>query len=168
MNMDYKHPLAVVGLALLLAAPRDAAAGCSVSSPGMAFGMYQPLTFAGKLTSAAVISNTAISVACTDIVTGGSYTIALGPSSAGSGDRINTRYLANSNGGDPMAYNIYREAALLTIWGDGSVGHLLGGDIPVGASNRSHTVYGMVPPGQRTLRAGNFSDSMVITLNYIP
>lgn len=167
--MNYKHHLAIVGVLLLLAAaPREAAAGCSVSSPGMAFGMYQPLTFAGKLTSAAVISNTAISVACTNIVTGGSYTIALGPSSTGSGDRINTRYLANFNGGDPMAYNIYREAALLTIWGDGSVGNLLAGDIPVGASNQSHTVYGMVPPGQRTLKAGNFSDAMVITLNYIP
>lgn len=166
--MNDRHPLAMLGLVLLLAAPLEAAAGCSISSPGMAFGIYQPLTFAGKLTSTAVTSNVAISVACSNIVTGGSYTISLGPSSVGSGDRINTRYMANSNGGDPMAYNIYRDAALLTVWGDGSMGQLLGGDIPVGSSNRSHTVYGRVLPGQNTLRAGSFSDALVMTLNYIP
>lgn len=167
--MNDRNRCALIGVVLLFAAaPLEAEAGCSVSSPGMAFGIYQPLTFAGKLTSSSVTSNVAISVVCNNIVTGGSYTISLGPSSVGGGDRINTKYLTNSNGGDPMAYNIYREAGLLTVWGDGSVGQPLVGDIPVGATNRSHTVYGRVMPGQRTLKAGSFSDALVITLNYVP
>ena len=41
---------------LAMAAGQARAGGCTVSSPGLAFGAYQPLTFAGKLASAAVTS----------------------------------------------------------------------------------------------------------------
>jgi spore coat protein U-like protein len=156
-------------LLLLLATAGPALAGsCTVSSTGLAFGAYQPLTFAGKLTSSDRTSNASISVVCTGITSGGSYSIALGPSTTGSGDSISTRYLSNSLGGDNMVFNIYTNASYSTVWGNGTMGSLIGGSIPVGDSNQSQPVYGKIPAGQNTLRAGSFSDSLTMTLTYNP
>lgn len=153
---------------LIACATGEAAAGCSVSTTGMSFGLYQPLTFAGKLTSQPVTSNTTLRLSCRGIVTGGGYTIGLGPSSAGSGDRINTRYLANASGGEPIAFNIYQDPNHLTLWGDGVTGAVLSGTILAGDSNPEHVVYGTIPSGQNSLRAGSYSDTLVVTLTYMP
>lgn len=158
----------LLACALGAAAPARAA-GCTVSSSGLAFGSYQPLTFAGKLNSAAATSDARVNVACTGIVAGGAYTIALGPSLAGAGDRIGTRYLTNPVGGPGMAFNVYLDPTFSTVWGDGiSAGATLGGSIAPGDSNQSHTVYGRVPPGQNTLEPGDFSGALTITISYTP
>jgi spore coat protein U-like protein len=161
-----------MAIALLLAlvfAAQARAAGCTVSSSGLAFGAYQPLTFPGKLTSVAVTSNATISVVCTGMVSASTYTIALGPSIVGSGDRISTRFLANTNGGDHMVFNVYREASYSTIWGDGiTAGSVLGGTLPTGDSNQSHAVYGRIAAAQNKLMAGSFSGSLTMTLTYSP
>lgn len=157
------------GLGLWAATGSVQAGSCTVSSSGLAFGAYQPLTFAGKLTSVDKTSTATVSVVCTGIVTGGSYTISLGAGSYGAGDRISTRYLNNTpNGGDYMAFNVFTEASYTTVWGNGSIGALLNGSIPTGGSNTSHTVYGKIPAGQNTLKAGSFSDSTIMTLTYNP
>lgn len=157
-------------LLLTLAAVGQAhAAGCTVSSSGLAFGAYQPLTFPGKLTSATVTSNASVSVVCAGIVNGGTYTIALGPSTMGGGNRISMRYLANANGGDYMAFNVYRDASYSTIWGDGvTAGNVLSGTLPSGDSNQSYTVYGRIAAGQNMLKAGSFSGPLTMTLTYNP
>lgn len=142
------------------------AGSCTVSSPGLAFGIYQPLTFTGKLLSADKTSDASVSVACSGLAEGGSYSIALGPGTAG--NSIIPRYLANSNGGDPMAYNVYRDAAYTSVWGDGFTGSLITGSLPVGDSSQSHTVFGRIPAGQNTLKAGSFSGALTITLTYNP
>ena len=144
------------------------AGSCAVSSSGLAFGAYQPLTFAGKLTSAAVTSNASVSVVCIGIATVGSYSIALGPSTAGTGDRISTRFLVNSSGGGNMAFNIYTSPSYTTVWGDGRVGSQIGGSIATGVSNQSLAVYGKIPAGQNTLGAGSYSVSLTMTLTYNP
>ena len=110
----------VTALLLVLITARPVHAGCTVSSSGLAFGTYQSLTFAGKLSSADVSSAGIVSVVCSGIATGGDYTIALGPSMAGSGDRISTRYLANPNGGELMMFNLYTDYNRSTVWGDGT------------------------------------------------
>lgn len=146
-----------------------AAGACTVSSTGLAFGRYQPVTMAGKLTSDAITSDATVSVVCTAIAVGGSYTVSLGAGSYGPGDRISVRYLNNSvNGGDPMAYNVYTGASYVTVWGNGSIGSLITGSIPTGDSNQSHTVYGKVPASQTTLKAGSYGDSMTMTITYNP
>lgn len=144
------------------------AAGCSVSSTGLAFGPYQPLNLPGRPPSPALTSNASISVGCTGIVGGGSYTLSLGPSTAGPGDRISTRYLANPSGGGDMAFNVYTNASYSTIWGDGITGGVVGGSIPAGDSNQMIAVYGRIPAGQNTLRTGSFSGTMTVTLTYSP
>jgi spore coat protein U-like protein len=159
----------LLGCALLFQADGASAAGCAIGSSGLAFGAYQPLTFPGKLTSAAQTSNATISVTCTGIVTGGQYTITLGPSLAGAGDRIGTRAMANTAGGPDMSFNVYLDPAFTAIWGDGlTAGTALGGTIPPGDSNQSHTVYGRIPGGQDTLWAGQFSGTLTMTITYNP
>lgn len=142
------------------------AGGCTVSSSGLAFGAYQPLTFAGKLTSIDRTSDATVSVVCTGIVTGGDFTLSLGPSSVG--NSMNPRLMSNPQGGTNMQFNIYREASYLTVWGDGSGGSLIAGTIPTGSSSQSFTVYGKVPAGQSTLRVGSYSASLVMTVTYDP
>ena len=162
-------PRPLLWLLLLLAAAGPAQAGsCSVSSSGLVFGAYQPLTFAGKLASSAVTSNAIISVVCTGISSASAYSIALGPSATGSGDRTSTRYLVNSLGGGDMVFNLYTDASYSTVWGNGTTGGLVGGSIPAGDSNQSQPVYGRIPAGQNTLRAGSYSGSLTMTLTYNP
>ena len=158
----------VTALLLVLVTARPVHACCAVSSSGLAFGTYQSLTFAGKLSSADVSSAGIVSVVCSGIATGGDYTIALGPSMAGSGDRISTRYLANPNGGELMMFNVYTDYNRSTVWGDGTTGAVLSGSIAAGASNQSQAVYGKIPAGQYRLRAGGFSSALTMTVTYNP
>jgi spore coat protein U-like protein len=164
-----KTSIAALPLLLGLLAGRAEAGACNVSSSGLAFGAYQPLTFPGKLASSAATSDARVDIACTGIVGGGSYTVGLGPSSAGGGDRISVRYLAGSAGGDDMAFNVYLDPAHTQVWGDGIVaGSLMSGTIAPGDSNQSQTVYGRVPAGQNTLRAGSYSGWLTMTISYNP
>lgn len=142
------------------------AGSCTVSSSGLAFGNYQPVTFNGKLLSADRTSDTTVSLVCTGITVGGSYSISLGPSLVGGS--TNPRYLANSNGGPSMAFNVYRDAAYSSIWGDGMTGAQLTGTIPLGDSSQSQTVFGRVAAGQSTLKPGNFSGTLSMTVTYNP
>ena len=146
-------------------------ATCTVSSTGMAFGTYQPLAFAGKLISADITSNADVRVTCSGLLATGSYTISVGPSMYGTGNLISTRYLKNTtSGGAYMAYNIFTESAYTTIWGNGSTGSMVTGTsaLILGTSTTNHVVYGKVPAGQSTLKAGNFSDALTMTLTYNP
>lgn len=149
----------------------QAGAVCTVSSSGVSFGAYQPLTFPGKLTSTDALSTGTVSINCSAVVTVGSYTLALGPSVAGTGDRISTRFLANSNGGADMAFNLYTDANRSVVWGNGTTGSVFSGILPIiGAISQIQnvTVYGKIPANQNTLRAGSFSGSMTMTLTYNP
>ncbi|MDB5907735.1 MAG: Spore coat domain protein [Massilia sp.] len=163
------HCRVILALGCLAAADGARAAGaCSISSTGLAFGSYQPLTFAGKLLSSDKTSWATISVVCTAIAVGGAYTISLGPGNYGAGNRITNRYLNNTNGGDYMLFNVYTDGAYTIVWGGAGAGSTLNGSILAGSTNQSLTVYGKVPGGQHTLKAGSYSDSMVMTITYVP
>jgi len=154
------HPAAIALLAWSMAG--YAHAGCTSSSSGMAFGAYTTLV------SADVISAAQIDVVCQGMPDGSSYTLALGPSADGGGDRISTRYLANTRGGDLMVFNLFTDANRTVVWGDGVTGALIHGNLNAGGSPSSMVVYGKIPAGQRTLRAGSFHGSMTVTLTYNP
>ena len=174
MELNFKSGMRCIARAVLvlgvtaIAAIVQAAGSCSVSSGGMVFGTYQPITFAGKLNSVAASSTATVSLVCTGI-TIGSYTIGLGPSFDGPGDRMSVRYLHNSTGVDGLvAFNAFIDPGYSLIWGDGIRGVLLRGVMPPGGSNRTHTVYGRVPEGQTLLKAGTYSSAMTITISYDP
>jgi len=154
----------------LCAMSTPAQAACSVSSTGIAFGAYQPLTFAGKLTSADVLTTGTVSVVCNNIVTFGSFTIALGPSTVSDkGSTTIPRYLANNKGGESMKFNIYIDAGRSTVWTD-MTGQMLAGTVPitVGSVTQDLPIYGKIPGGQNTLKAGSFSGVLTMTMTYSP
>ncbi|MBC5767661.1 Csu type fimbrial protein [Ramlibacter albus] len=164
--MVWVPALRTAALAAALSMAGSAFAGaCSVSSTGLAFGAYQPLTLPGKVVSAAATSNATVQVTCTGITTGGSYSIALGPSTGGT---IVPRYLDNAAGGPAMSFNLYVDPSYSTVWGDGSTGTALTGSIPTGSSSQAHAIYGRIPAGQGTVRVGSFTGSMTMTLTYNP
>ena len=158
------------GLALVLSALAGTAlaGACTLSSSALVFGAYQPLTLPGKLLSVDQSSMATVSMVCNGITVAGSYRIALGAGNHGPGNRIHARYLHNAAGGSDMAYNVYLDAGNQAVWGNGVTGTLLGGSIPAGTSNQQHTVFGRIPAGQNSLRAGSFSDVLVITVSYQP
>lgn len=161
------RPRTVAWAAALAFTGAAAAAGsCTVSTTGLAFGAYQPLTFAGKRVSADVTSDATVSVVCTAITTGGSYSITLGPSPQG--NSIVPRYLARAGGGPGMAFNVYLDAGFLSVWGDGFTGAAITGTLPAGDSTRQYVVFGRVPAGQNALMVGNYSASMTMTITYNP
>ena len=174
MKLNFKSGMCGIAKAAMvlgvtaIAGTAQAAGSCSVSSGGMVFGTYQPITFAGKLNSVAASSTATVSLVCTGI-TIGSYIIGLGPSLDGPGDRMSVRYLNNSTGVDGLAaFNAFIDPGYSFIWGDGIRGTPLRGVIPPGDSNQTHTVYGRVPNGQTLLKAGTYASSMSITISYDP
>lgn len=168
-RMNGRARLAVVSLLSIAAAACSSTAlagSCSVSSTGMAFGAYEPLTFAGKLLSADRTSMATVSLACTAIGAGGSYSIALGPSPQD--NATFPRYLSHDAGGPSMAFNIYLDAGYSVVWADAFTGSVLSGSIPAGDSSRNHTVFGRVPGGQNQLRAGSYSTTLTMTVTFNP
>lgn len=156
------HVLPAAALLLTLAAAGQAHAACTASSSGLAFGSYQPLTFAGKFTSKNLTSTATVTVTCDRLSGALGYTLKLGPSPAGGS--ISPRYMSNSRGGDNMAFNLYTDTNYLSVWGDDSSGNT----ITHGALNGTfaHTVYGKIPANQNTLKAGDFTTTLIITLTY--
>ena len=164
---------AIAGMALFaLVAADQAHAGCTLSVSDMAFGAYQPLIFAGgNLVSSDVRSTATVTIVCSGVVTGGAYTLSLGPSVTR--NSTSPRYMANSNGGADMAFNLYATPDYSTsVWGDGATGAQLTGAIPTGNSTSlslaPQTVYGKIPGGQNMLKAGSFSGSATVALSYNP
>jgi spore coat protein U-like protein len=164
-----RQRVVALGVGLWAASTPVLGGSCAVGSTGLAFGSYQPLTFAGKMSSTDKTSTATVSVLCTGIDVGGSYTISLGAGTYGPGNRISTRYLYNTtSSGDYMAFNAYTEGSYNTVWGNETAGSVLSGNIPTGSSSQTHTVYGKVPAGQNTLKPGSFADSLVMTITYVP
>lgn len=157
---------AAAAFAVSSAASLAMAGGCSLTTSGLAFGSYQTLAFPGQANSADSISDGSISMVCSGIVTGGTYTLALGSSPVG--NSMSPRLMANSQGGPYMQFNVYLDPGFSMIWGDGATGSMFSGVIAPGDSSRTFTAYGKAPGGQGNLRVGTYSTSLVVTLSYNP
>lgn len=124
---------------------------CYVSASSINFGS------AGLLSSNIDTTGT-VSVQCTNTTP---YKIALSYGT-GSGAGIGgARYLSKT--GAQFAYNLYKDAARSVIWGD-SLG-VNTNDATGTGINQNFTVYGRVP-AQATPGAGNYADSITVTVNY--
>lgn len=147
----------VVGLLLLahLLMVSDAtAASCTVSSSGVNFGSFSPLTLA------TIDSTGSITVNCTDV---SSYSAAL---STGNGTYSQRRMVS---GGNYLSYNLYRDAAHQQVWGDGisSSSYTVILTNPTNGHNNVHTVYGRIPLSiQRAAHVGIYSDTITVTVSY--
>ncbi|HXB20076.1 MAG TPA: spore coat U domain-containing protein [Candidatus Solibacter sp.] len=131
---------------------------CSVSSTGTAFGAFDTLSGGNK----DVVGT--ISVTCSgNVGDAANYVIAL---SLGGGSFASRSMQA---GGSQLSYNLYSDGAHTLIWGDGTGGTSTVSDsysLPASSSTRQYTVYGRIPGGQSGAVAGDYADTMLITLTY--
>ncbi|WP_200845213.1 spore coat U domain-containing protein [Roseomonas sp. 18066] len=153
--MPLKFCLPVAGLLLL---PAAAQAACTLAATPLAFGNYSPRA-AATTTSVGTISLTCVALIGLNL----SYSIRL---SAGGGGSYAARRMAS--GASHLAYQLFRDSAGASIWGDGTGGtavvsgtetlFLLG-------SGRSFSVYGRIPAGQN-VAPGSYTDTVQVTVTY--
>ena len=69
-------------------------------------------------------------------------------------------------GSEVLQYNLYRNAARTTIWGDGTGGtSVYSLANPPNNSNVNLTIYGRIP-AQQDVSAGNYSDTVSAVINF--
>ena len=122
-------------------------AACTVGTSGIAFGGYDPFV------NQDVDSVANISVNCDDTTP---YSIALSTGTGSYDSRVMT------SGSHHLLYNLYVDATLTTVWGDGA-GH--SATVSDAQAIANHTVYGRIPAGQNAY-VGIYSDTVVITITF--
>lgn len=160
------RPLHCAGALMLCLAAGPSLAACAIANDlsSLNFGNYNPLTFPGIMSSSDVLATSTVTVNCSAQTQAINYTLQL---SAGYSNNTAARSMAGTGGGDDMRYNLYTNASYTTIWGD-TAGNIVSGSLGPAGGSRTHTVYGRIPGGQSTLRAGHYSDLLLMTLEYVP
>jgi spore coat protein U-like protein len=127
---------------------------CTISTAAVAFGAYDPVV----TNAAAALNGTGtVTVACTK---GASATIDLG-----NGGNLSAGSRRMTSGPDFLNYALYKDAARTQVWGTGLAG---GATLTYNSATKAATnltVYGTVPGGQ-DVTVGNYSDTVVATINY--
>lgn len=151
----------VAAVAALVASPDCFALlqSCNVSASGVSFGPYDPSYSQPKTATGTV------TLSCTVTLLGllESWTISLSPGSSAS---YTNRSLVN--GASTLRYNLFTSSSYSTVWGNGSGATGVISEtvlLVVGNSTHVYTVYGRIPPLQ-DVRKGNYSDSILVTVNY--
>lgn len=129
-------------------------AACKNLSAGtLAFGSYTPDA------SSDTTKSQTISVTCT---MGTAVTIALG-AGATAGATTAARKLSDGNN-NTLNYQLYSDAAMSMVWDDAS-NRVAGSGAGMGTP-KVFTVYGKIPGGQLNAVAGNYSDTVTVTVSY--
>jgi spore coat protein U domain-containing protein, fimbrial subunit CupE1/2/3/6 len=144
-----------VAVGCLLGASKDAhaQASCTISATSVNFGNYNvfngtAVDSTGTITFRCNSSAFNISVSLTD----------------GAATTFNPRTMIK--GAEKLNYNLYRNSARTTIWGDGTGGtQQYTNANPPNNSNVTLTVYGRVPAGQ-DVSAGAYSDTVTAVINF--
>lgn len=100
----------------------------------------------------------AVKVTCTN---GTAYSIGL--DKGANGADVSNRQMAN--GTAMMNYALYTDDAHANNWGNTDGTDTLTG-LTGSGTEQSNPVYGVVPKGQNALKAGSYSDTVVVTVNY--
>ena len=156
------------GAAFLLAAPAAAVAGtqqttmgvsatvtasCTISAGGVDFGAIDPQS------GSADTANGNVTVSCTS---GAAWTIGA-DAGAGSGATLSTRRMMS--GANSIDYSLFTDSGYVNVWGSGSGGTALLTGTGTGSA-QTLTVYGRVPAGQTSIRAGTYGDTVNVTVTY--
>ena len=148
--------------ALLVCLDASAAVDCTISTIGVAFGVYDPLSVlptdsTGELNIECVyLSGGALQIG---------YSVHLSP---GSGGTVLQQQMAAAP--SVLRYNLFTDAARSAIWGDGSAGTTgaigsvtVGPGVGNGRRVDARSIYGRIPAQQDVL-SGNYADSIIVTL----
>lgn len=146
-RIRYLALLALLGAPLT--AEAQANATCSVSPPALAFGAYDSVNATELRTQGAIV------VSCSH----GNPQVVISIGAGGSGS-IAQRELRRAGGTPAMLYNLYRDAALATVWGEGSA------SVSVKSKQETIMVFGHVPARQTGLEPGSYTDTLVVTIDY--
>lgn len=146
--------LGVLAASWLTPVAAHAAVKCSVTTVGVAFGLYDVFS------STPVVSTGSVTIRCVGLGQGiEPVSVALNTGTSGS---FHPRKLFG--GSDTLSYNLYLDAGHSQIWGDGTGGTMK----HVSVSNSRPvilTIFGRIPPGQ-DVSAGTYSDTIVTTIDF--
>lgn len=154
--------LTTAALVALCSCPSaQAAVSCSVSAPS-------PLDFGNYVVTAAISTSWVFTVSCS-LLSGGTTTVSVVDSfSVGSGTYAARTML---QGGNTLTYNLYKDAALTQIRGDGTQGTVTGsGSFTLTKADPTQsstgTIYGYLPANQDVPIGLYQSSPIVITITY--
>ena len=146
--------LSILAASWLTPVAAHAAVRCSVTTVGVAFGVYDVFS------STPLVSAGSVTVRCVGLGTGiEPVSVALSPGGSGS---FHPRTLFR--GSEKLNYNLYLDPGHSQIWGDGTGGTLK----HVSVSNSrpvTLTIFGQIPPGQ-DVSAGTYSDTIITTIDF--
>ncbi|MBH0200187.1 MAG: spore coat protein U domain-containing protein [Nitrospira sp.] len=145
--------LVVLAASWLTPFAAHAAVKCSVTTVGVAFGLYDVFS------SSPLLSAGSVSVRCSGLGTG-TEQVSISLSTGGSGS-FNPRTL--SQGSERLNYNLYLDPGHTQIWGNGTGGTVR--HVSVSKNPVTLTIFGRIPPGQ-DVTAGTYSDTIVVTIDY--
>lgn len=134
---------------------------CSVSATPVAFGTYNPMS------SSPQDSDGSILLSCGGLVGGlVSYNVTLGKGL--NSTTFSPRRMASS--ASLLNYDFYTSSAYSSIWGDGTGGSQSNSGsitiLVVGGTAKQLVVYGRIPGSQSAVRAGSYSDAVLVTVTY--
>ena len=140
---------------LFLLCWNPAHAACRVTTTGLDFGAYD--VFAATPRD----STGTVTVSC-DQSPPPDVVISIGPSPTSGG--FNPRQMRRASGTDRLNYNLFSNAGMSTIWGNGSSGTSTVFLKNV-KKNRPviNTIYGRIPPGQ-DVSVGTYTDVLTVTI----
>lgn len=161
-----QKPFFTAFVSLLLALPLPASAlcalcSCTVSTTPVAFGVYNPAS------PTSLDSDGSVAFSCGGLVGGQvTYDITLGKGVNSAS--FSPRKMAS--GAALLSYDLYTSSARSSIWGDGTGGsQKISGALtilPGGGATLNAVVYGRIPGSQPAVRAGTYSDTVVVTVTY--
>ena len=152
--------------ALVLALPLPASAlcalcSCSVSATPVVFGTYDPIS------SSPTDSDGSVLFTCGGLV-GGVVTYDVTLDKGMNSTTFSPRRM--SSGANLLDYDLYTSSAHSSVWGDGTGGsQKISGSVTIlvlGGTTRALVVYGRIPGNQTTVRAGTYSDAVLVTVTY--
>ena len=144
-------PLACLVIALLLPITLWAST-CTVTANSIVFGNYNPFTATPRNRTGRITAT------CNG---NGTLTVAL---STGQSGVYDPRYMTSGTTGDKLDYNLYTNAARVTIFGDGSAGTQT-----VSKNFNNNTVrvrvYGQIP-AMENIAPGSYTDNIIATITF--
>ncbi|NWC07842.1 spore coat protein U domain-containing protein [Pseudomonas agarici] len=127
------------------------AAACTVSTAPLVFPVYTGVDVPGTAD---------LTVTCTNEAP---YNIGIG-AGAGAAATTSTRSLTNGADSVALSYGIFQELAHTTNWGE-----VIGDDTLLGAGTgtaQTIAVYALIPGGQTATTVGDYTDTVLVTVNY--
>ena len=131
---------------------------CSVGATAVAFGQYYPGAGPGA-------ANSTVTVKCTK---GTAFTVSLDKGTT-TGGAIAQRLMTDGAAGDTLQYNLYKDSALTTVWGDGTGVSQTNGGSGNGMGNPfTFTAYGSLPDAGTNLNAppATYNDTVTVSVAY--